>query len=87
MFKVSDATQTVEKGLLEEDLYWQKPKWKQDTDIEIKQVKMCGDFEYKIRKETTARRPDVTIKCTERKLIQIIDMACTSNRNINKKVN
>ena len=54
VLKVLMTTQTVEKGLLEEDLYWQKPKQKQGTVTEIEQVKMCGYFEYKIRKETTA---------------------------------
>ena len=39
-----------------------------------------------MRKETTARRPDVTIEYKDRKLIQIIDMAGSSDQNINEKV-
>ena len=38
-----------------------------------------------MRKKTTARRLDVKIEYKDRKLIQIIDMACPSDRNINKK--
>ena len=38
-------------------------------------------------KKTAAWRPDMTIEYKNRKLIQIIiDMACTSDQNINEKV-
>ena len=41
------------------------------------------DFEYRMRNETTAQRPDVTIEYKNCKLIQTIDMACSSERNVN----
>ena len=50
-------------------------------------VKLCWDFEYWMRKETTtALRPDATVEYKDRELIQIIDMACPSDQNINEKV-
>ena len=49
-------------------------------------VKLCWDFEYRmIIKETTAWRPVVMIEYKKSKLIQIIDIACPSDQNINKK--
>ena len=40
-----------------------------------------------MRKETTTGRPVVTIEYKNRKLIQIIDMACPSDKNIDEKIN
>ena len=39
-----------------------------------------------IKKETKVRRPNVTNKYKDRKLIQIINMACPSDHSNNKKV-
>ena len=39
-----------------------------------------------MRKEATVQRPDVTVQLKKGKLIQIIDTACPSDQNINKKV-
>ena len=77
-----------EPGLLEKGQYWCKLKSEQGTVffIENDKIKLCWDFEYRMRKETTARRPDVTIEYKDRKLIQIIDMAGSSDQNINEKV-
>ena len=41
---------------------WYKVKWVQGAVLENEHVKMSWDFEYNMRKESTARRPDVTIK-------------------------
>ena len=65
---------------------WYELKSEQGTVIENDKVKLCWDFEYWKRKETTARRPDVTIESKNRKLIQIIDVDCSSDQNINEKV-
>lgn len=40
-----------------------------------------------MRKESTARRPDVTIEYKEQKRIQLVDMACPSEKNVNEKMN
>ena len=44
--------------------------------LENEHVKISWDFDYNIRKESTAKRPDVTIKYTERQVIHLVDMAC-----------
>ena len=38
-----------------------------------------------MRKESTARRPDVTIEYKERKVIHLVDMACPSEKNALEK--
>ena len=43
------------------------------------------DFEYNMRKESTARSPDVTIECKERKVIYLVHMACSSEKNVLEK--
>ena len=38
-----------------------------------------------MRKESTARRPDVTIEYKERKVIHLVDMAYPSKKNVLEK--
>ena len=38
-----------------------------------------------MRKESIARKPDVTIEYKERKVIHLVDMACTSENNVLEK--
>ena len=38
-----------------------------------------------MRKESTARRPDVTIESKERKVIHLVDMACPNRKNVLEK--
>ena len=45
-------------------------------------VNMSWNIKYNTRKESTARRPDVTINYTERKVIHMIDMASLSVKNV-----
>ena len=75
------AKWAVGKGLLEKGQCWYQLKWEQGRVIENDKVKLCWDFKYLMKKETTARRPDVTIEYKDRKLIQIMD------QNINQVVN
>ena len=76
-----------ENELMKDDEPWYKVKWSQGEVIENEDVKMTWDFEYQMRKESTARRPDVTIEYKEQKRIQLIDMACPSEKNVNEKMN
>ena len=46
---------------------------------------MIWDFEYQMRKTTTARRPDLILEDNKEKKIFIIDMACPNESNIAKK--
>ena len=70
---------------MKRDQAWYKVKRGQVAVLENEHVKMSWDFEYKIRKESTAKRPDVTIKYKERKVIHLVDMTCPSDKNVLKK--
>ena len=48
-----------------------------------RKVKLCWDFEYRLRKTATARRPDVTIEYKNKNEIFLVDMACSSKSNVN----
>ena len=43
------------------------------------------DFEFRLRKTTTARRPDLILELKEQKKIWICDMACPQSINIEEK--
>ena len=43
------------------------------------------DFEFHLRKTTTARRPDLILELKEDKKIWICDMACPQQNNIETK--
>ena len=45
-------------------------------------MKMSWDFQYKMRKELTARRPDVTIEHKERKIMDLVNRTCSSEKNV-----
>ena len=47
--------------------------------------KLVWDFEYKMRKTATARRPDQTLEDAEERIIWIVDMACPTEANIAEK--
>ena len=73
----------MEKRLLKTGQYWYKLKW---AVVEINKVKMSVEIEYRIRKETTVRRPDVTMEYKDHKISQIIDKAYPSDQSFNEKV-
>ena len=72
-------------GLLPPKTSWYKEKWEKGKIFENENQKMCWDFEYNLRKTTTARRPDVTIEDKNSKKILLIDMACPNENNIAEK--
>ena len=43
-------------------------RWGQGAVLENEHVKMTWDFKYNMRIESTARKPDVTIRYKERKV-------------------
>ena len=52
--------------------------------MENSQEKLVWDFEFKLRKTTTSRRPDSILEEKEKKNIWICDMACPLENNIEK---
>ena len=62
---------------------WYKERWKKGTVIENDELKW--DFEFHLRKATTVRQPDVTIKYTNKNKIFLIYMVCPSANNVDAK--
>ena len=74
-----------ENKLLRQDVIWYKEKWERGTAFENHRAKLIWDFEFNLRKTTTARRPDLILEDKEKKKIWICDMACPQQRNIEVK--
>ena len=62
LLKILMVAWCKENELMERDQPWYRIKWEQGAVLENEHVKMSWDFEYNMRKDSTARRPDVTIK-------------------------
>ena len=74
-----------EYELVGEDVIWYKEWWERGTVIENNKGKLVWDFEFHLRKTTTARRLDLILEDKEKKKIWICDMACPQQRNIDTK--
>ena len=68
-----------------ENVKWYQEKWSRGHVLENSQAKLVWDFEFNLRKTTTARRPDLILEEKEEKNIWICDMACLQENNIEKK--
>ena len=53
--------------------------------IENDECKLCWDFEYHLRKTTTAIRPDVTIEYKNSNKIFLIDMVCPNENSVDTR--
>ena len=71
--------------LLEKDVKWWEQVWEKGKVLENGRAKMVWDFEFKTRKKTRARRPDVILEDKEMKNIFIVDMSCPMEENVEKK--
>ena len=74
-----------EYNLLDKNVKWYQEKWSRGHVLENSQAKLMWDFEFNLRKRTTARRPDLILEEKEKKNIWISDMACPQENNIEKK--
>ena len=72
--------------LVSDETIWYKEKWTKGHMIENQQAKLIWDFEYSLNKQTSARRPDLTLEEKQSKQIWICDMSCPMEENINKKI-
>ena len=50
--------------------------------LENERAKLVWNFEFKLRKTTTTRRPDLTIEDKETKKIWVFDMACLQQQHL-----
>ena len=71
----------IENGLLPEDAKWYTQQWERGKVIEKDGKKLFWDWEHRMRTKCVARRPDLTLEDTSKKLIMLIDMACPNEAN------
>ena len=62
-----------------------KERWKRGTVLENGKAKLIWDFEFHLRKTTTARRPDLILEDKKEKCIWICDIACPQQHNLETK--
>ena len=74
-----------EYKLVCDEMVWYKECWERGAVFENDKGKLVWDFEFNLRKTTTARRPYLILEDKEKKKIWICDMACSQQRNIETK--
>ena len=81
--KVLAVKWASERGLLPEkrNLKWYREKWERGKVLENNGKKLYWDWEHRMRNSCTARRPDLTLEDTEKKMILLVDMACSNEKN------
>ena len=52
------------------------------TCTQGEKFKLCWHFEYKMKKTSTAHKPDMTLEDVREKRIWIVDMSCPQEKNI-----
>ena len=74
-----------EYHLAKKEVKWYKERWTRGHVLENARAKLVWDFEFNLRKTTTARRPDLILEDKEKKYIWICGMACPQEINIVEK--
>ena len=74
-----------EYKLAGDEMVWYKERWERGAVFENDKGKLVWDFDFNLRKTTTARRPDLILEDKEKKMIWICDMACPQQHNIETK--
>ena len=67
---------------MDQETIWYQQKWDRGTVLEKNKAKLVWDFEFHLRKTTTARRPDLILELKIDKKIWICDMMCPQQSNI-----
>ena len=73
-----------QQELVGQEAIWYE-RWDKGTVLENDKDKLVWDFEFHLRKTTTARRPDLILELKADKKIWICDMACLQQNNIGAK--
>ena len=74
------------EALREENAVWYKIIWLKGTEPDKQGKKLICDFEYCMRKTTSARRPDLTLEDLDERKIWLVVMACPVESNIEEKL-
>ena len=70
-----------EYELIGNDVIWYKERWEREVVLENERGKLVWDFEFKLRKTTTARRPDLILEDKENLDLRYGLPAATKYRN------
>ena len=73
---------TVERELLPANTAWFTVGWEKGHVLKGDGFKLCWDFEHRMRKTSSARRPDLTLEDEKARKICLVDMSCPQEQNI-----
>ena len=76
---------TKEYKLVGDEMMWCKERWERGAVFGNDKGKLVWNFEFNLRKTTTARRSDLILEDKEKKKIWICDMACPRQCKIETK--
>ena len=79
--KVLAVKWATENGLLPKDTKWYTTNWERGKVIGKDGKELFWDWEYPIRTDCIARRPELTLEDTSKKKILLIAMACSNKNN------
>ena len=71
-----------QQELVGQEANWYEKRWDRGTVLENDKAKLVWDFEFHLRKTTTARRPEFILELKTEKKIWICHMACPQQNNI-----
>ena len=74
-----------ENRLLPENVKWYREKWERRKVLENNGKKLYWDWEHWMWNSCTARKPDLTLEDSEKKMILLVDMACPNEKNKDDK--
>ena len=70
---------------MDQEAIWYQQKWNRGKVLENDKAKLMWDFEFDLRKTTSARRPDLILELKIDKKIWICDMACPQRNDTGAK--
>ena len=71
-----------QQELVGQEVIWYQQRWDRGRVLEDDKAKLVWDFEFHLRKTTTATRPDLILELKTGKKIYICGMACPQQNNI-----
>ena len=74
-----------EHDLVGQDVVWYKERWERGTVLENGKAKLIWDFEFHLRKTTTARRPDLILEDKEENVFEYVTWLAHSNTTWKRK--
>ena len=72
----------VERELLPANTACFTVRWEKGCVLKGNGFKLCWDFEHRMRKTSSARRPDLTLEDEKARKIWLVDMSCPQEQNI-----